>query len=75
MISLANRTTLGCYLDDPHSVESKKETAVDFYGMGAFYTLSRGVEFARCGFMMTANCPMEQHEERSVTITLCFILK
>eukprot|EP00058_Branchiostoma_floridae_P021974 XP_002607464.1 hypothetical protein BRAFLDRAFT_69896 [Branchiostoma floridae] len=36
MISLASRTTLGCYLDDTQSLESRKESAIDFYGLGRF---------------------------------------
>ncbi|XP_019619611.1 PREDICTED: uncharacterized protein LOC109466335 isoform X1 [Branchiostoma belcheri] len=66
VVSLASRTTLGCFMDDPHTLESRKEAAVDFYGMGGFYTLSRGLEAARCGFLMTANHPLEHHEERDL---------
>ncbi|CAH1242305.1 Hypp6559 [Branchiostoma lanceolatum] len=64
MMSLASQTTLGCFLDDPLSLESCKESVIDFYGMGTFFTLSRGFEAARCGYLMTANNPLQHHTER-----------
>ncbi|KAI8510776.1 hypothetical protein Bbelb_116920 [Branchiostoma belcheri] len=66
MVSMASRTTLGCFLDDPQSLNARKEAAIDFHGMGVFYTLSRGVESAKCGFLMTANHPLFQPEERDL---------
>ncbi|CAH1275522.1 Hypp9363 [Branchiostoma lanceolatum] len=63
MMSLASQTTLGCFLDDPLSLESCKESVIDFYGMGTFFTLSRGFEAARCGYLMTANNPLQHHTE------------
>ncbi|XP_035692612.1 uncharacterized protein LOC118427083 [Branchiostoma floridae] len=66
VVSLASRSTLGCYLDDPNTLENRKEAIVDFFGMGGFFTLSRGRESARCGLFMTANNPLEDHEERDL---------
>ncbi|CAH1233284.1 Hypp664 [Branchiostoma lanceolatum] len=66
MMSLASQTTLGCFLDDPLSLESCKESVIDFYGMGTFFTLSRGFEAARCGYLMTANNPLQHHTERDL---------